>query len=140
MQKLWDENNGKCGICGDAWDLPEPRPNEDGGIYGKGIIVRTYKAGQEITAKINVIANHFGYFEFKLCPVQEGVKVDQECLDKHPIPLADEPGYRWDLGTRKGMVEVKLRLPKGLTCDRCVFQWHWKCGKFNIFEQHKVTF
>lgn len=130
LQKLWQINKGKCGICGDAWDLKEPRPNEDGGKFGKGIVVRTYKSGQEITAKINVVANHFGYFEFKLCPVENGVASDQACLDKHPIALADGSGYKYNLGGQKGMVEVKLRLPEGLTCERCVFQWHWKCGMY----------
>ncbi|XP_054711618.1 uncharacterized protein LOC129221190 [Uloborus diversus] len=128
IARLWGTNKGKCGICGDAWNSPEPRPNEDGGKYGNGIIVRTYKSGQEITAKINVLANHFGFFEFKLCPVQEGVKVDQECLDKHPIALADGSGYRFTLGSRRGIVEVPLRLPEGLKCERCVFQWHWKAA------------
>lgn len=132
-QKLWEINQGKCGICGDAWDLPEPRPNEDGGKFGKGIVVRTYKSGQEFTATLNMVANHEGYFEFKLCPVQKGVKADQECLDRHPVHLADGSGDRWVLKPdKKGLMDVKLRLPEGLKCERCVLQWHWKCGEFGF--------
>ncbi|GFS93653.1 chitin-binding type-4 domain-containing protein, partial [Nephila pilipes] len=41
----WQRNGGKCGVCGDAWHLPKPRPNEDGGVYGRGIIVRNYNPG-----------------------------------------------------------------------------------------------
>ncbi|KFM62296.1 hypothetical protein X975_04030, partial [Stegodyphus mimosarum] len=128
ITRLWQVNKGKCGVCGDPWDLPEPRPNEDGGKYGKGIIVRTYKEGQEFTAIVKIVANHLGHFEFKLCPVQEGIKVDQDCFDKHPIALADGSGYNYNLGKQKGFVKVHLRLPKGLKCERCVFQWHWRAG------------
>lgn len=35
-----------CGVCGDPWDKPPPRDNEDGGKYGTGIITRTYTPGQ----------------------------------------------------------------------------------------------
>jgi len=125
---LWQKHNGNCGICGDAWDLPEPRSNEDGGIYGKGVIARTYTSGQVITTVTNIVANHLGYFTFKLCPVQPGVKVDQECLDKYPLPLADGSGYKYDLGTQRGLVKVNVKLPEGLKCERCVLQWHWKCA------------
>jgi hypothetical protein len=35
----WDQNGGNCGECGDNYALKRPRPNENGGTYGKGIIV-----------------------------------------------------------------------------------------------------
>ncbi|GFQ82700.1 chitin-binding type-4 domain-containing protein [Trichonephila clavata] len=129
ITKLWKINKGKCGICGDAWDLPEPRPNEDGGKYGKGIVVRTYKAGQEFTSTVFIVANHEGYFEFKLCPVKPGVKIDQNCLDQHPVGLADGSGNRYILKRGiKGNLDIKLKLPNGLKCDRCVLQYHWKAA------------
>ncbi|KAG8198470.1 hypothetical protein JTE90_022200 [Oedothorax gibbosus] len=129
ITKLWEINQGKCGICGDAWDVPEPRPNEDGGKFGKGIVVRTYKSGQEIKVTLNMVANHEGWFEFKLCPVEKGVVPDQACLDKHPVPLADGSGTRYTLKLdKKGLMDLKLRLPEGLKCERCVLQWHWKCA------------
>jgi len=33
-------------VCGDPYNETQPRENEDGGIYGLGIIVREYKSGQ----------------------------------------------------------------------------------------------
>ncbi|GFT37433.1 chitin-binding type-4 domain-containing protein [Nephila pilipes] len=128
ITRHWQRNKGKCGICGDAWDLPEPRPHEDGGLYGKGVIAKTYKSGEVITATVNIVANHFGYFTFKICPVQPGVTVDQECLDKHTLELADGSGTKFDLGSKRGHVKVQLKLPEGFKCERCVFQWHWKCA------------
>jgi len=42
----WQQNNGKCGVCGDAYHLSQPRPHEAGGEFANGIIVRHYTAGQ----------------------------------------------------------------------------------------------
>lgn len=42
----WEQNSGRCGICGDAYHLEHPRPHEAGGEYAKGIISRYYTAGQ----------------------------------------------------------------------------------------------
>jgi hypothetical protein len=39
FQTQWDENGGNCGECGDNYALNRPRPNENGGTFGKGIIV-----------------------------------------------------------------------------------------------------
>lgn len=42
----WSNNDGKCGVCGDAYDQAHPRKHEAGGEYGRGIISRHYFAGQ----------------------------------------------------------------------------------------------
>lgn len=42
----WVHNEGRCGICGDAYHLSSPRPHEAGGAYAKGTIVRHYTVGQ----------------------------------------------------------------------------------------------
>ena len=41
-------NQGRCGECGDEWGLARPRPNDEGGLYGTGIIGRNYTEGQVI--------------------------------------------------------------------------------------------
>ena len=46
--RQWERNGGRCGVCGDAWDLPAPRPGERGGKWGRGVITRTYTMGQTI--------------------------------------------------------------------------------------------
>lgn len=65
--RQWERNGGRCGVCGDPWDEPRPRRNENGGRYGNGIISRHYRAGQAVNARVYISANHKGYFEFKLC-------------------------------------------------------------------------
>lgn len=42
----WEQNDGNCGVCGDPYQMVEPRPHEAGGEYAKGIISRFYTAGQ----------------------------------------------------------------------------------------------
>ncbi|KAJ4440021.1 hypothetical protein ANN_08152 [Periplaneta americana] len=42
----WEQNQGRCGVCGDPWHLNEPRPHEAGGQFAKGIISRHYTSGQ----------------------------------------------------------------------------------------------
>ena len=66
--RQWQRNGGRCGVCGDAWDQPQPRAGEGGGVYGKGVLVRSYARGQRITVSAQITANHKGYFEFRLCP------------------------------------------------------------------------
>ena len=48
------KNGGKCGVCGDNWQDPKPRPHEGGGRYGQGVIGRRYTTGQ-----VNITINHF---------------------------------------------------------------------------------
>lgn len=45
-QRQWVHNKGRCGECGDPWDLPRPRPQETGGAYGTGRLARVYRRGQ----------------------------------------------------------------------------------------------
>lgn len=53
-------NGGKCGVCGDAWDALQPRPNEYGGTYGLGVIVRKYQPGDVIPIGIDLTTSHLG--------------------------------------------------------------------------------
>jgi hypothetical protein len=56
----WDLNDGNCGMCGDAYDLSVPRPNEHGGEFGLGVIVATYQAGQTIRVDVELTQSHLG--------------------------------------------------------------------------------
>lgn len=42
----YQQNDGRCGVCGDSFGLGSPRPHEAGGQYAKGIIGRHYSMGQ----------------------------------------------------------------------------------------------
>jgi hypothetical protein len=122
----YGRNGGKCGVCGDPWD--GPLENEAGGKYATGIIVRKYKVGQVIDVKVELTANHKGYFEFHICPSDNPFnKVTHECLEKYPLLLDDTGEERYmvpDAGYSQD-INVKLRLPKGMKCIACVLQWKY---------------
>jgi len=52
FSKQWNENGGKCGICGDSWD--EPREYERGGAKYLGKIVRNYPKGTTLPVTVQV--------------------------------------------------------------------------------------
>ena len=135
--------NGQCGVCGDRID--GSRDNEaPSGRYFTGMTTQTYKAGSVIDARVEMMANHLGWFYFKLCPVTNNqVEVTQECLDNYPLEIIQAPTprtdrYRWDIpgtytqniaaGWDLPFYSFKLKLPDGLTCERCVLQWDWTCA------------
>nr|CAD7445973.1 unnamed protein product [Timema bartmani] len=131
--RQWKINNGKCGICGDPWDMKPPRPHEAGGKYAKGVIVRHYKEGSLIKIRVELTANHRGYFEFRLCPNNRPKKIGtQECLDKYVLSRASqkdelkETRYYPELGNK--IFEIKYLLPIGLTCTQCILQWRYIAG------------
>ncbi|XP_050434733.1 uncharacterized protein LOC126841953 isoform X2 [Adelges cooleyi] len=134
--KQYQVNGGKCGICGDPWDAPQPRPHEAGGKYGQGVIVRRYKIGQPFIVRVELTANHRGYFEFRLCPNNAPKQVaSQACLDKYVLRRvktkdADDTFHetRFYPGTENKVYEMRYSLPEGLTCSQCVLQWKYVAG------------
>ncbi|XP_071109881.1 uncharacterized protein [Haliotis cracherodii] len=67
-QRQWEQNKGKCGVCGDPWD--GVRENEAGGKYAKGIIVRKYNQGETIQIDIDLTANHRAEVTCSQCVLQ----------------------------------------------------------------------
>ncbi|XP_032663234.1 uncharacterized protein LOC116840526 [Odontomachus brunneus] len=133
----FDKNNGKCGECGDDYSLPRPRPNENGGTYGKGMIGRVYRKGSIINVNVELLGSHHGQFYFDICPMYM-VKIETfECFYRHPLLLADGSGYTYNVTkTEKQLrnVVVKLKLPLRLDCDHCVLRWQFFADD-NYFEE-----
>ncbi|XP_041356320.1 uncharacterized protein LOC121373666 [Gigantopelta aegis] len=137
-EHLWEKMKGKCGICGDAYD-DSPRPNEWPGEYAKGIVTESYTAGDVITVQVDVTANHGGYFEFRLCPLKSYMmEATQACLDRLLLEQPDgSRKYHVDQKLRAQVFSVRLRLPKSVTCDRCVMQWKWNtANSWGCMENH----
>ncbi|PSN43757.1 hypothetical protein C0J52_06412 [Blattella germanica] len=129
--RQWQRNGGKCGICGDAWDMPTVCK------YAQGIIVRRYKKDSSITIRVELTANHRGYFEFRLCPNNSPRRVGtQACLDKYVLRRAkfagvtDEQNHetRYYPATGNKVFETRYLLPPGLTCSQCILQWRYIAG------------
>lgn len=84
------QNGGKCGICGDPYNQPQPRDHEAGGKYASGIISRRYTEGQLIDVDVDITANHKGWFEFRLCPNNDVKKVaSQTCFDNNLLKFSN---------------------------------------------------
>ncbi|KAL4707375.1 hypothetical protein ACJJTC_008560 [Scirpophaga incertulas] len=128
----WEQNEGRCGVCGDAHHLSEPRPHEAGGMYGKGIVTRHYSVGQEIEIEIELTANHLGAFVIKLCPNNNPKQeASQECFDRYPLYISDtrEDRFVIPLDTdKKEIFRYRVRLPPYVTCTQCILQWTYYTG------------
>lgn len=106
----------------------QPRAHETGGKYGNSVIVRRYPTGSTIPVKIELTANHMGYFEFRICAMTySGKEVSQQCLDKYK--MRDRYGNtRYYPAAGNGVFENEYKLPDDLTCAQCVFQWRYVAG------------
>lgn len=129
-QHQYETNGGKCGVCGDPYDAPQPRDNEGGGKYSSGIISKCFeKTASVIEVKVQLTANHLGYFEFRLCEHNDPfTPVTQECLDEHVLSLPDDEGSRYYIGPELGEYTVQLQLPENVQCSQCVLQWKYNTG------------
>lgn len=112
------QNNHKCGVCGDNFALPRPRPNEFGGKFGSQTVPRRkYFAGSTINLTIEITAFHKGYFRIDLC--NDAHNETEECFRQIWPEFHD---------IRLGMNSLRMPLPNNLTCDKCVLRWHYECG------------
>ncbi|KAJ3649527.1 hypothetical protein Zmor_021267 [Zophobas morio] len=127
----WDQFGGQCGVCGDKYDDPHPQANENTGTYGRGIIAGQYTAGSIIDINVVLTTNHMGYFEFSLCVLDNpnGAESGESCFK--PLTLGDGSAtYVLPNKSEQGYTEVplKVKLPDGVTCERCTFRWSWTVG------------
>lgn len=94
--------------------------------------MRKYGIGAVITIRVELTANHYGYFEFALCPDYKNTT--QDCLNKNVLKLArpqdnfDRNEERYYPKEGNKVYEMKYRLPKK-SCDHCVLQWRYIAGK-----------
>ncbi|CAF4542593.1 unnamed protein product [Rotaria sp. Silwood2] len=127
----WNTNGGKCGICGEPYDRAV-KLFEKGGTMYTGKIVKTYIQGQQIDVKVKLSANHQGYFEYRLCNIDDNPNFDatQECLDRHLLTIAntDSTKYRDIVQHGSDMITVRVQLPLDVACQHCVFQWKYTTG------------
>jgi hypothetical protein len=127
------KNKGKCGVCGDDWSAKRPRLNENGGTWGTGTIGKTYFQGQQMEVEVELTTNHWGWFEFKLCPVNAKTKLaTKKCMDKHPLYLVNNPKetkfYIPPDSKKKDIFRYKVQLPSDVVCSQCVVQWTYRAG------------
>lgn len=128
--RVWP--NALHGVCGDAHD--GARDHEAGGKFATKKITATYVQGQTVTLRVKITAPHGGRFSFGLCPVpdkasdaEERALVTQACFDRNQLTAAGSP-YWWFGKKPTGEYTMDFKLPPGVTCKRCVLQWHYETG------------
>lgn len=139
FQNQWGANGGQCGICGE--DFNADKLWEKGGKNYRGYTVRTYAQGETIDVTVEITANHKGYFEFRLCDVDQANndgEATQACLNKNV--LKDKYGrIKVPCLNGTGKFPISLVLPKTLSCKHCVFQWKYNTGNsWNIDPTTKI--
>ncbi|XP_067659361.1 uncharacterized protein [Haliotis asinina] len=129
-QVQFKRNNGRCGICGDPFHATI-KDNEAGGKYATGTISKTYQEGDWMAVEVKITSNHKGYFEFRLCPHNDiHTPATQACLDRHLLQVEYNGlvSTKYELGPGRGIFKMNVRLPPGVTCSQCVFQWKYRTG------------
>ncbi|KAH8248267.1 hypothetical protein KR038_009874 [Drosophila bunnanda] len=121
------ENGGRCGLCGDDWSLAQPRPNELGGKYGSGVIVKSFNGVTEADITVKITANHLGYFRFHICNLDENGSESEECFNQHLLNFADGSQENY-IGTVTGDIVMTVQLPTDLNCVHCVLRWTYTAG------------
>ncbi|XP_055905596.1 uncharacterized protein LOC129941269 [Eupeodes corollae] len=124
---MWGRNGGKCGLCGDDYSKPTPRPNELGGTYGQGIITKRYVNQFQADLGIRITANHLGFFYFNICNLDEFGEESEACFNKNRVLLADRSDKLY-IGSKTGWVNATIILPPGLNCKHCVLRWSYQAG------------
>lgn len=131
----WRINGGRCGTCGDPFD--DIRQHEEDGLYDNGFISRNYTSGSNIILTVRITSNHRGWFEFKLCPTDQPHESLDKCLDDHILEI-DGGTTQHEVGQATGDIEVKVKLPQGLSCRRCILQWKYNTGKLTVHSNHSI--
>lgn len=132
-QTQWYVNGGKCGLCGDDYRLSTPRPNENGGSYGLGVIVGLYKVGAQIPVSVYLTANHKGYFLFDMCNLEQKNAIESdECFGKNKLKLSNGADRYSVPNTSTGWFNTTLQLPNELSCSQCVLRWTWIVGEHPV--------
>jgi len=124
----WEQNGGKCGICGDNW-ADEVREHEAPNRFANGIIAAVYKPGQEIDITVDITANHLGFFTFRLCPAEsEDRDPQQDCFDANVLKVLPDMEDKYYLpNSNVGDFVVRVQLPE-IECERCILQWTYTAG------------
>jgi hypothetical protein len=85
--------------------------------------------GQIIPVDISISALHLGYYEFRLCPYSNNGGVENmECFNENLLQLEDG-STRYTETNYEFLTRINVKLPAGLTCTRCVLQWHWAAAE-----------
>ena len=128
LQIQWQQNGGKCGVCGDRYDATVRENEAPNGKYATGTLAGKFKAGQTIEIKVHITANHKGWFEYRLCRNDDPkAAVTQACFDENLL-VGEDGKTRFTITSSMFHIAHKVKLPASLKCKACVLQWKYNTG------------
>jgi len=126
--QLWCDNvrqyevDNRCGVCGDPLDQARPRDNENGGLYGLGVITRRYSPGQTIPIAVEFPAPHGGYFQIQIC---DRLPETEDCF--RTLTLGNGQNlWPMRLGDGDFWIETTAQLPSDIRCEQCTLRLHYR--------------
>ncbi|XP_070178852.1 uncharacterized protein [Littorina saxatilis] len=129
----WDVNGGKCGVCGDPWDETPRSYEHPDGRYVKGVdpVNKVYAMGQTVEVIIRQTTGHRGYHIFRLCNRDnlDSPDATEDCLQQNVLHLENGATKVKEADFCNGIYKFKVKLPVGLTCEKCFFQWKYRAGQ-----------
>ena len=98
-----------------------------------------------IDIEVELTTNHWGWFELKICPVNDKLALEtSKCMDKYPLYLVgDQASTKYYIpkdSKKKDIFRYKVQLPHNLVCSQCVMQWTYRTGKCLHFHVETNTF
>ncbi|XP_064596569.1 uncharacterized protein LOC135463183 [Liolophura sinensis] len=130
--RQWTKNSGKCGVCGDPYDVYPRQHEAPDGKFATGTIVKRYNQGRQLDVEVVMTWGHRGWMEFRLCPIDnKNTPPTQECLDKYLLSKSgsDETRMAVEAFGKREIIRLSLDLPTTLVCSQCVLQWKYHTGK-----------
>lgn len=127
LQRLWDEFDGNCGICGDPYD-EIPGANNNGGVLAEHIIGRYFQAGQEVEIILQFKGDHGGQYRFSICNNDDSSPLQQSCFDANPLKRKEDKAIDVMAPDKDIVYAESFLLPEGFTCDNCVMQFNYTSG------------
>ncbi|XP_076274685.1 uncharacterized protein LOC143205327 [Rhynchophorus ferrugineus] len=122
----YNVNGGKCGPCGDNWNDTVPRSNENGGLYGQGVVVAEYVSGDIIEVHVLITANHKGKISYQLCNLEHpDLPEEDDCFEDLWL---EDGNLTQSIHPDDYAVVSYVKLPDEFVCDRCVLRWHYSAG------------
>ena len=110
-------------------------------MYGNGIIARKYEKNQVVKVRVELTANHMGFFEFRLCPNNNAKKpASQMCLDKNIMRDANSGDSRLGINLPLHVTITYLNISRTMIDvdgkNMCIFFE----GFFSLFQHYFYVF
>lgn len=114
-------------ICGDPRGQHH---HEASGKFASPVkIAQRYRAGGVLKARVVITANHMGRWGLRLCALKDASPGAERATLKNclkPLRLSGGKGRYVYVPSTASESHGSFRLPRGMSCKRCVVQWRWE--------------